>query len=56
MMAHAKLGPLLGGRREAYRGTPEAFSGQNVADALGFSQAYISKLEGGGLGQRQMTN
>ena len=49
MMARTKLGPLLGGRREALRGTPEAFSGKNVADALGFSQAYISKLEGGAL-------
>ena len=48
-MPQAKLGPLLGGRREALKGTPEAFSGQNVADALGFSQAYISKLEGGEL-------
>ncbi len=52
-MAQAKLPPklglLLGGRREALRGTPEEFSGQAVADALGFSQAYISHFESGKL-------
>ena len=45
----AKLGLLLGSRREALRGTPEEFSGQAVADALGFSQAYISNFESGKL-------
>lgn len=42
-----KLGVLLGSRRDALRGTPEEFSGQNVADALGFSQAYVSQFEHG---------
>ena len=44
-----KLGSLLGSRREALRGTPGEFSGQAVADALGFSQAYISNFESGKL-------
>ncbi|CAA9568103.1 MAG: hypothetical protein AVDCRST_MAG86-1267 [uncultured Truepera sp.] len=48
-MAQEKLGLLLGGRREALRGGPEEFSGQAVADALGFSQAYISNFEHGKL-------
>lgn len=46
---YEKLGLLLGGRREALRGTPEEFSGQAVADALGFSQAYVSRFEHGKL-------
>ena len=40
---------LLAARREALRGGPEEFSGQAVADALGFSQAYISNFEHGKL-------
>lgn len=48
-MAQEKLGLLLGARREALRGGPEEFSGQAVADALGFSQAYISNFEHGKL-------
>lgn len=48
-MAQSKLGRVLGGRRSALRGTPEEFSGQAVADALGFSQAYISNFENGAL-------
>ena len=48
-MAQQKLGLLLGSRREALKGTPEEFSGQAVADALGFSQAYISNFEHGKL-------
>ncbi len=48
-MAQPKLGPLLGGRREALKGTPEEFSGQAVAATLGFSQAYVSNFESGKL-------
>ena len=48
-MAQQKLGLILGGRREALKGGPEEFSGQAVADALGFSQAYISNFEHGKL-------
>ncbi len=48
-MAQQKLGSLLAARREALRGGPEEFSGQAVADALGFSQAYISNFEHGKL-------
>ena len=43
------LGKFLAERREDFRGTPKEFAGQDVANALGFSQAYISKLEHGGL-------
>lgn len=46
---HEKLGVMLGARRAALKGTPEEFSGQAVADVLGFSQAYVSKLENGKL-------
>ncbi len=48
-MTQQKLGLLLAARREALRGGPEEFSGQAVADALGFSQAYISNFEQGKL-------
>jgi SOS-response transcriptional repressor LexA len=43
------LGELLGKHREDLRGTPRYFSQEDVANDMQISQAYVSRLESGGL-------
>ncbi len=41
------LGELLTAKRSDYEGTPEQFDQYVVADAIGFSQPYVSQIEKG---------
>ena len=41
------LGELLADKRESFRGTPEYFEQYAVANAVGFSQTYVSQIEKG---------